>query len=55
MATFPAYEYITQLPYRNLWRNHVQLLPNAQHAIVYHQADQFNLLLEDFLSELLTK
>lgn len=48
-------EYITHLPYRNLWRNHVQVLPNAQHAVVYHQADQLNLLLEDFVSELLKK
>ena len=45
-------EYITQLLFRNLWHNRVQLLPNAQHAIVYHQADHLNLLLENFLLEL---
>lgn len=45
-------EYITQLPYRNLWQNKVQLLPDAHHAIVYHQAEQLNLLLNDFLLSL---
>lgn len=46
-------EYVAQLHYENLWRNQVQVIVNAQHAIVYHQSDLFNLLLEDFISDLM--
>ncbi|HSX26097.1 MAG TPA: alpha/beta hydrolase [Chlamydiales bacterium] len=48
-------EYIVHLPYRNLWRNKVELLPGAQHAVVLHQADQLHGLLEDFLLEMVPK
>lgn len=45
-------DYIIHLPYRNLWRRKVILLPDAQHAVVFHQTDQLHPLLRDFLEEI---
>jgi 8-oxo-dGTP diphosphatase len=45
-------DYISNLTYRNLWRNQLTLIPNAQHAIIYTQADQLQPLITDFLKDI---
>ncbi len=45
-------EYISHLRYLNLWHNKIQVVTDAQHAIVYHQAEQLNSLLENFIHDM---
>jgi pimeloyl-ACP methyl ester carboxylesterase len=45
-------DYIMNLPYRNLWHKKVELLPEAQHAVILNQPDQIQMLLKDFLQDL---
>jgi pimeloyl-ACP methyl ester carboxylesterase len=46
-------EYISGLHYSNLWHNEIDVLSDARHAIVYHQADRLNSLLENFIRDVL--
>lgn len=45
-------EYIFHLHYLNLWHNKIEVLTDAKHALVYHQAEQLNTLLESFICDL---
>ncbi len=47
--------YISQLHYLNLWQDGIKVLADAQHAIVYHQAEQLNTLLESFIRDVKEK
>jgi hypothetical protein len=42
-------EYLSHLKYLNLWHDKIEMLTEAEHAIVYHQAEQLNRLLENFI------
>lgn len=44
-------DYVSSLPYRNLWRSKVALL-DAGHALILHKTDQLHPLLTDFLEEI---
>ncbi len=45
-------DYLTRLPYRNLWRGNVEFIEKAKHALPLHQSDQIHSLLEMFLADL---
>lgn len=48
-------KYISQLHYLNLWQDGIKMIADAQHAIVYHQAEQVNVLLENFIQDVKEK
>jgi hypothetical protein len=42
-------EYISHLKYLSLWHDKTEVITEAEHAIVYHQAGLLNTLLENFI------
>lgn len=52
METLVNLSYIKSLIIPTLWRNEVQIIPDAGHALQWEQPDVFNSLLMEFIEEL---
>lgn len=44
--------YLKNLDYSTLWKGQINIIPQAKHAIIYHQANQLNSLVHTFLQDL---
>lgn len=47
------YDYVmNNVTYKNLWRNQVQIVKNAGHAIMFDKPEEFNTLLNEFFDDI---
>lgn len=49
------YEYIKKVPFKNIWRNQVFLIPDAGHAVFLEKPSEFNQLVKEFLQDIFIK